>query len=84
MAPGQRPLDRRLRRAENIEGAMEFVLVDLLEPEHRAQRMRSRRPAQLPRRRKLGRRLDHAGDDQRQRQLGKALRPPRQQPIEPN
>jgi hypothetical protein len=29
MTPGQRLLDRRLRRAENIEGAVEFVLVDL-------------------------------------------------------
>jgi hypothetical protein len=82
MAPGQRLLDRRLRRAETIEGTVKLVLGDLREPQHRAQRMRSRRPAQLARRRKLRRRLDHAGDDQRQGQLGKALRPPRQQPIE--
>ena len=44
--------------------------------------MRSRGLAQLPRRRQLRRRLNHAGDDQRQGQLGKPLRPARQQPVE--
>jgi hypothetical protein len=39
--------------------------------------MRRRRRAQLPRRRQLGRRLDHAGDDQR----GQPQRPLRQQPV---
>src|SRR5512144_290020 len=82
MTPGQRLLDRRLRRAENIEGTVEIVLVYFTQAQNRAPRMRSRRLAQLPRRRQLRRRLDHARDDQCQDQLGKPLGPPRQQAVE--
>jgi hypothetical protein len=38
--------------------------------------------AQLARGRELGCRLDHPGDDQRQRQPGQPLGPARQQPVE--
>ena len=82
MAPGQRRLDLRLRPAQQIEGPVELVLVDRPEAQHRAQRMRRRRLAELARRRQLGRRLDHPRHDQRQRQLGQPLGPARQQPVE--
>src|SRR5512143_1845054 len=82
MSPRQRLLDRRLRRAQQIEGTVQLVLVHLAQPQHRAQRVRSRRLAQLAGGGQLRRRLDHAGRDQRQRQRGQPLRPPRQQPVE--
>ena len=82
MAPRERRLDLRLRRAQQIEGSIELVLIDRTQPEHGAERMHSTRLAQLARGRELGRRLEHPGDDQRQRQSGLALRALRQQARE--
>jgi hypothetical protein len=82
MAPGERRLDLGLRPAQQIQGPVELVLVDRAQTEHGAQRMRRGRLAELARGRELGRRLQHPGDDQRQRQLGQPLGPARQEPCE--
>ena len=81
MASGEGGLDVGLRRPQQIECEIEFVLVDLAELEHGSQRMRRRRRAELARGGQLGGRLDHAGDDHRQCQLGQPAWPARQQAV---
>ena len=83
MTPGQPPLDRRLRRTEEIEGTVELVFVHLAQPQHRAQRMRSRGLCQAaapspasPPAQPRGRRSAPGPA------LRKPLRPARQQPVE--
>ena len=61
MTPGEGALDLGLRRQQEIEREVEFVLVDLAEFEDGSQRMRRRRRAELARGGQFGGRLDHAG-----------------------
>jgi hypothetical protein len=82
MAAGEHRLDLRLRPAQEIKRTVELVLVHRRQAQHRAQRVRRGRLAELARRRQLGRRLDHPRHDQRQRQLGQSVGPARQEPIE--
>ena len=74
MALGERRLDPRLGRAEQIERFVKLILVDGAEIEQFAQRMRRRRLAELARSGQLGGRLDHPRHDQGQSQPGQ---PPR-------
>ena len=82
MTPGEGALDLGLRRQQEIEREIEFVLVDLAELEDGSQRMRRRRHrAELARGDQFGGRLDHAGNDHRQCQLREPAWPARQQVV---
>jgi hypothetical protein len=82
MAPRERGLDPRLGGAQKVERAIEFVLVDLAQVEHRPQRVRRGRLTQLARGRELGRRLEHPRHHQRQGQARQPLGSARQEPLE--
>jgi len=82
MAPGELRLDLGLRPAQQIEGPVELVLIDRPQTEDGAQRMRRARLAELARGRELGRRLEHTGHHQRQRQRRQPLGPARHQAVE--
>jgi len=76
-------LDARLAAAQKVEGGVEFVLVDLAQAEHRAERVGGGRLAELARGRELGGRLDDPRHDHGQDQLGPALGSLRQHLVEP-
>src|SRR5439155_1427295 len=83
VAAGQLGFDERLLAAQPVERAIDLLGGDLAEPEHLAQRMASSGGVQHPSGRQLGRWLEQARDDQRQRQIAPALRrPARQQRVE--
>ena len=83
VALGEDLLDRGLAAAEEVEGGVEFVLVDLPQAEHGAERVGGGRLAELARRRQLGGRRDDPRHDHGQDQLGPPFRPLRQGLVEP-
>ncbi len=83
MALSEDLLDARLAAAQKVEGGVEFVLVDLAEAEHGAERVGGGRLAELARGRELGGRLDDPRHDHGEDQLGPPLRPLRQHLVEP-
>ena len=83
VALGEDLLDAGLAAAQKVEGGVEFVLVDLAEAEHGAERVGGGRLAELARGRELGGRLDDPRHDHGQDQLGPALRSVRQHLVEP-
>ena len=83
MALGQGLLDAGLAAAQEIEGGVEFVLIDLAQAEHGAERVGGGRLAELARGRQLGGRFDDPGDDHGEDQPGPALRSVRQRLVEP-
>ena len=83
VALGEDLLDRALAAAQEVEGGVEFVLVDLAQAERGAERVGGRRLAELARRRQLGGRLDDPRHDHGEDQLGPPLRPLRQGLVEP-
>jgi hypothetical protein len=83
VAAGQRGFDERLLAAQPVERAIDLLGGDLAEPQHLAERMAGGGGVQHPCGRQLGRRLEQARDDQRQRQITSALRcPARQHGVE--
>ena len=72
-----------LAAAQQVEGGVEFVLVDSAEVQHRAERVGGGRLAELARGGELGGRLDDPRHDHRQDQLGRTVRPLRQHLVEP-
>jgi len=83
VAAGQLGFDEGLLAAQPVERAIDLLGGDLTEPQYLAQRMAGRGGVQHSRRCQLGRRLEQARDDQGERQIAPALRPPaRQQRVE--
>ena len=83
VAFGEDFLDVGLAAAQEVEGGVEFVLVDSAEVQHRAERVGGGRLAELARGGELGGRLDDPRHDHRQDQLGRTVRPLRQHLVEP-
>ena len=82
MAAGQTPFDPLLVLAQPVQRGIQLLHLDRPQLKRRAERVARRRRVQGPGRRQFGRRRQHPGHDQRQRQLMAALLPPRQQRIE--
>ncbi len=80
---GEDLLDAGLAAAQEVEGGVEFVLVDLAQAEHGAERVGGGRLAELARGRQLGGRFDDPRDDHGEDQLGPAPRSLRQRLVEP-
>jgi hypothetical protein len=83
VALGEDLLDAGLAATQEVEGGVEFVLVDLAQAEHGAERVGGGRLAELARGRQLGGRLDDPRHDHGEDQLGPALRSMRQRLVEP-
>ena len=80
---GQLGFDERLLTAQPVERDIDLLGGDAAQPQRLAQRMAGGGGIQHPRRRQLGCRLEQPRDDQGQRQIAAALRPPaRQQRVE--
>ena len=73
MAAGERGLDRALTRAEPVERAIEFALLDRAEPKQPAQARTGSIGGQLARGGEFGGGRDQAAGDQRERQWQQAL-----------
>jgi len=85
MTACQRSFDPALLPAKPVQRAISLPGGDRAEIKHRTHRMTGRRWIEGAGGRQLGRRLEQARDDQRQRQIASPLRPlPRQQAIEPH
>ena len=67
---GEDLLDAGLAAAQEVEGGVEFVLVDLAQAEHGAERVGGGRLAELARGRQLGGRFDDPRHDHGEDQLG--------------
>ena len=80
---GQRRFDERLLARQPVERGVELAGGDTAEPQHLAQRMAGGGGIEHPRGGELGRRIEQAGDDQRQSEVTPPLwRTPRQQAVE--
>src|SRR5580693_3313104 len=83
VALGEDLLDAALAAAQEVEGGVEFVLVDLAQAEHGADRVSGGRLAELARGRQLGGRFNDPRHYHGEDQLGPALRSLRQRFVEP-